>query len=203
MTELKCPESIEELERLEQLLPLCRKSLYEAAQAKLESGAARTEREASRQLAEETGKPVETIRSYRKREEKSRGEGGSLTPPDITSEDDKETEPKPLRDRPSGPVKYPEPKTETVSVSKSKPPQYAAIISEASYPLGSPTGRVTIGRSVSTPQEALHAVLGGNLMEGLAPLRNTRMIPPKSFDQIVSGHAIGDHLWPSKRDPPG
>ena len=80
MTELKCPESIEELERLEQLLPLCRKSLYEAAQAKLESGAARTERETSRQLAEEIGKPVETIRRARKREERSKKEGGTLSP---------------------------------------------------------------------------------------------------------------------------
>jgi len=141
MTELKCPESIEELERLEQLLPLCRKSLYEAAQAKLESGAARTERETSRQLAEEIGKPVETIRRARKREERSKKEGGDTVPPNITSEDNCKSESKIPRVRPPGPVKYPETKTETVSVSKSKPPQYAAIISEASYPLGSPTGR--------------------------------------------------------------
>jgi len=138
MTELKCPESIEELERLEQLLPLCRKSLYEAAQAKLESGAARTEREASRQLAEETGKPEETIRTGIKAQ---KHELGSLNPPNITSEDNCKSESKIPRVRPPGPVKYPETKTETVSVSKSKPPQYAAIISEASYPLGSPTGR--------------------------------------------------------------
>jgi ParB family chromosome partitioning protein len=59
----KCPETIEELEKLERLLPLCRKALYEATQAKLESGAARTEREATRQLAEESGKPEESIRT--------------------------------------------------------------------------------------------------------------------------------------------
>ena len=67
----KCPESIEELEKLERLLPLCRKALYEAAQAKLESGAARTRREAERQLAEETGRPVGTIREYIRREEQA------------------------------------------------------------------------------------------------------------------------------------
>jgi hypothetical protein len=71
----KCPETIEELEKLERLLPLCRKALYEAAQAKLDSGAARTRREAERQLAEELQRPESTIHhaiwSEKKKREKS------------------------------------------------------------------------------------------------------------------------------------
>lgn len=76
--EIQCPETIEELEELERRLPLCRTGIYKAHRAKMESGAACSKKEADRQLAEETGKPVETIRSYRKREEK---EGGAVHPP--------------------------------------------------------------------------------------------------------------------------
>ena len=68
MSKFKCPESMEELERIEKLLPLCRKALYEAAQAKLQSGAARTRRDAERQLAEETGRPESAIRAAIRRE---------------------------------------------------------------------------------------------------------------------------------------
>ena len=78
MTEIKCPETIEELEELERRLPLCRKGLYEAAKAKIESGVACSRREAERQLAEETGKPLETIRTAIKREV------GSMNPPNRT-----------------------------------------------------------------------------------------------------------------------
>jgi phage N-6-adenine-methyltransferase len=74
----KCPESIEELQALEQLLPLCRKDLYRARLAKIESGAAYSKREAERQLAEETGKPLETIRSAIKYEQ--RHELGRINP---------------------------------------------------------------------------------------------------------------------------
>jgi hypothetical protein len=62
MREIKCPETIEELEELERRLPICRKGLYEARKAKIESGAACSQREAERQLAEETGKPIGTVR---------------------------------------------------------------------------------------------------------------------------------------------
>jgi phage N-6-adenine-methyltransferase len=58
----ECPESIEELEALEQLLPLCKRTLYETAKAKVESGAARSRLGAAKQIADETGRPVETIR---------------------------------------------------------------------------------------------------------------------------------------------
>jgi len=42
----ECPESIEELEALERLIPLCKRTLYETARAKLEAGAAHSRREA-------------------------------------------------------------------------------------------------------------------------------------------------------------
>jgi hypothetical protein len=64
-----CPESIEELEALERLLPLCKRTLYETAKAKIESGAASSRLGAARQIAEETGRPVETIRRYIYRQE--------------------------------------------------------------------------------------------------------------------------------------
>ena len=64
----ECPESIEKLEELEKLLPLCRKELLEQAQARLEAGTAKSERDAARQLAEETGKKPETIRKAIQRE---------------------------------------------------------------------------------------------------------------------------------------
>ncbi len=66
---MKCPETIEELEELERLLPLCRKTLYETARAKMESGAAYSRREAERQIAEETGRPLSTVRSGIQREQ--------------------------------------------------------------------------------------------------------------------------------------
>jgi ParB family chromosome partitioning protein len=59
---VKCPESLEELEELERLLPLCRKTLLETAKAKLESGAAYSISDAARQISEETGRPAESIR---------------------------------------------------------------------------------------------------------------------------------------------
>jgi hypothetical protein len=58
----KCPESIEELEALERMLPLCRRTLYATAKAKIDSGAASGIREASRQIGAETGRPAESIR---------------------------------------------------------------------------------------------------------------------------------------------
>jgi hypothetical protein len=68
---VKCPETLEELEELERLLPLCRKDLTKLKEAKLEAGAARTGREAERQIAEELDRPFETVRSAIKREEQS------------------------------------------------------------------------------------------------------------------------------------
>jgi len=69
---VKCPESIEELQELERLLPLCKKTLYETAQAKLESGAASSIRDAARQIGEETGRSPGVIRVAIQREERER-----------------------------------------------------------------------------------------------------------------------------------
>lgn len=70
---MKCPESIEELEELERLLPLCRKSLFEQARARIETGAACSISEASRQIAEETGRSPESIRTRIREEQAGRG----------------------------------------------------------------------------------------------------------------------------------
>jgi hypothetical protein len=53
---------MEELDALEQLLPLCKRTLYETAKAKIEAGVAHSRLDAARQIADETGKPIETIR---------------------------------------------------------------------------------------------------------------------------------------------
>lgn len=58
-----CPNNLEELQELEKLIPLCRLTLYNQAKARIESGVARSVSEASRQLAEETGKSPATIRN--------------------------------------------------------------------------------------------------------------------------------------------
>lgn len=59
---MKCPESIEELHEIENMLPLCKIELYNQAKARIETGAAKSVSEASRQLGEETGRNPETIR---------------------------------------------------------------------------------------------------------------------------------------------
>lgn len=62
MTTYECPESIEKLEELESLIPMCKKELYLQAKARIESGAVCSIREASRQIGEETGRNPESIR---------------------------------------------------------------------------------------------------------------------------------------------
>jgi len=59
---MKCPESIEELEEWEKLIPLCKIDLYNQAKARIEKGVAKSVSEASRQIGEETGKNPESIR---------------------------------------------------------------------------------------------------------------------------------------------
>lgn len=66
---LHCPGA---RETLEQLLPLCKRTLYETAKAKVDSGAAYSQRDAARQIAEETGRPIGTVREYIRREETAR-----------------------------------------------------------------------------------------------------------------------------------
>ena len=70
---MKCPESIEELQELEKLIPLCKVTLYDQAKARIEKGVAKSVSEASRQIAEETGKPEGTIRRRIQEEQSVRG----------------------------------------------------------------------------------------------------------------------------------
>ena len=70
---MKCPESIEELKELEKLIPLCKVTLFEQAKARIETGAAKSLHEASRQLAEETGRKPETIERAIQREQETKG----------------------------------------------------------------------------------------------------------------------------------
>jgi protein gp37 len=76
---VKCPDNIHELEELEKLLPLCRKTLYEQAQARLDAGTATSERGVAKQLGEEIGKSPETVRKAIRREKKERL--GTVSPP--------------------------------------------------------------------------------------------------------------------------
>lgn len=69
----ECPETIEGLQELEKLIPLCRVTLYEQAKARIETGAAKSVSEASRQIAEETGRNAESIRRRIKEEGSGRG----------------------------------------------------------------------------------------------------------------------------------
>ena len=77
---MKCPESIEELEELEKLIPLCRKSLYEQRQARKKKDPDKSDRQISKELAEEIGCSPETVRTAIKRED-SACKVGSLNPP--------------------------------------------------------------------------------------------------------------------------
>ena len=70
---MKCPDSIEELEELEKLVPLCKIELYNQAKARIETGTAKSVSEASRQIAEETGRNPESIRVQIQKETTVRG----------------------------------------------------------------------------------------------------------------------------------
>jgi hypothetical protein len=88
---MKCPESIEELERLEQMLPLCRESLFEQAQARIKIGEAKSERQAAKQLAEELGVPEQEGAIHHKiHRERTKRESVPRGTPSIRSRDSKE-----------------------------------------------------------------------------------------------------------------
>jgi len=76
----KCPESIEELDKLVELIPMCRKELFVQAKSKIESGIACSIAEASRQLGEETGKNPDSIDRSIRREQSNQG----MTLSDLT-----------------------------------------------------------------------------------------------------------------------
>jgi len=59
----KCPDSLEELQELEQLIPLCKITLYEQAQARKKKDPEKSERQISKEMAEELGKSEHTVRS--------------------------------------------------------------------------------------------------------------------------------------------
>lgn len=67
----ECPTSLEELEEIAKMLPLCRVTLYNQAKARMESGAAKSVSDAARQLAEETGRSARTIETAIYREQKT------------------------------------------------------------------------------------------------------------------------------------
>ena len=59
----ECPETIEGLEELVSHVQLCGKTLFSQAEARIQTGAACSVSEASRQIGEETGKNPESIRT--------------------------------------------------------------------------------------------------------------------------------------------
>ena len=81
---MECPESIEKLDELEKLIPLCKVTLYEQAQARLKSGAAKSEREASQQIAEELDKSPGSIRRQIQR---GKEEAAQSAPLNLTDSD--------------------------------------------------------------------------------------------------------------------
>ena len=76
MANFQCPDSIEELEELDKLIPLCRKDLYSQAEAKIKSGAACSLSEASRQLGEDLDRNPESIRIAIQKQRKKEGVSG-------------------------------------------------------------------------------------------------------------------------------
>jgi N6-adenosine-specific RNA methylase IME4 len=72
MTEnTKCPASEDELDKMIQLIPLCKTDIHARTIAKQTVGAASTKTDAFRQIARETNKPESSIRSAYYREDKS------------------------------------------------------------------------------------------------------------------------------------
>lgn len=59
---MKCPDTIEELDEILRIAPLCKVTLYNQAKARIESGAAKSVSETSRQLGDEMGRNPGTVR---------------------------------------------------------------------------------------------------------------------------------------------
>ena len=83
--DLKCPENAEGLEELEKMVPLCRKEVFRQVKAKVETQGI-SEREASRQVAEELEKPEASIRQAVRRE-KLKPKMDIVYPPILTESD--------------------------------------------------------------------------------------------------------------------
>lgn len=85
---MECPESIEELAELEKLVPLCKATLYEQAQARLKKEPKKSERQVAREIAEELDRPVETVKKAIQREKKERvGTESPLSSLNLTESD--------------------------------------------------------------------------------------------------------------------
>jgi hypothetical protein len=71
----ECPSSIEALEEIEKLIPMCREELLKQVEARKQAGTAKSDREATRQLAEELPGDLtpEAIRNKVKREREKVG----------------------------------------------------------------------------------------------------------------------------------
>jgi len=84
---MKCPESMEELEEMMKILPLCRITLYDQAQARLKKHPEKSAREVAKELAEELEVDPEKVRTMIRRGKKEKG--GSTDPLILTkSEED-------------------------------------------------------------------------------------------------------------------
>ena len=82
---MECPESIEELKEMETLIPLCKVTLYEQAQARLKKNPEKSERQIAKEMAEELDKPESTVRDAIQREKKVRLVDSQ--PPTLTESD--------------------------------------------------------------------------------------------------------------------
>ena len=60
---MECPESIEELKEMETLIPLCKVTLYEQAQARLKKNPEKSERQIAKEMAKELDKDPGVIRT--------------------------------------------------------------------------------------------------------------------------------------------
>jgi len=88
MINLKCPENAEGLEELEKLIPLCRKEIFKQVKAKVETQGI-SEREASRQIAEELGRPNEALAIRQKALRERQSQSGTSVPGFITESEKK------------------------------------------------------------------------------------------------------------------
>jgi len=85
---MKCPESLEELQELEKNLPLCKVTLYEQAQARLKKHPEKSERQVSKEIAEELEQDPEKVRTaIRRGKEKILGSNDPLPLPILTESD--------------------------------------------------------------------------------------------------------------------
>jgi len=89
---MKCPESIEELNELEKLIPLCKVTLYEQAQARKKKNPDKSDRQISKEIAEEIGRSPDTVRRAIIREKAIRKMETVSPPLELSTEDKKAIE---------------------------------------------------------------------------------------------------------------